>query len=377
VKKVVGIIPGLEVGGAERSLIKLLNMISPSTSRLDLICLSDTDPALEAELPSGCVVHRFRASSSANPLLWGRVALLLRRIGPDVIVGWSTYANFVAALSSVVVPNARLVLSERNYLPRIFSVDRVSKIRRWIIFMLVRSLYRRADVITANSQTGIRFLRGYVGGSPDFQWLPNTVDVAGIDARADEVPVGGFPDFHSPRLLALGRLDYQKGFDVLLRAFARVRAARPDWRLAIVGDGPERRRLRSLAAGLQLDDAVEWVGATANPFPFYRWADLVLVPSRFEGFPNVPLEAMALGRAIVCSDCKTGPRELTVRGRFGRLVPVGDVTALADAVLELGDSPEKRHELGDSERAHVLRTYDMRAVRGRYLEVLGLKDESK
>jgi glycosyltransferase involved in cell wall biosynthesis len=377
VTKIVGVIPGLEVGGAERSLIKLLTTVAPSTSRLDIICLSETDQALEAELPAGCEIHRFRARSSANPVLWARVALLLRRIDPNVIVGWSTYANFVAALSSVVVPNARLVLSERNYLPRIFSVDRVSKIRRWIIFMLVRSLYRRADVITANSQVGIRFLRGYVSGSPDFQWLPNTVDVAAIEAKADVAPAGGFPDTQGPRLLALGRLDYQKGFDVLLRAFAQVRATRPDWRLAIVGDGPERLRLRSLAAELELDEAIEWVGAIANPFPFYRWADLVLVPSRFEGFPNVPLEAMALGRAVVCSDCKTGPRELTERGRFGRLVPVGDVKALADAILELGDSAEKRLELGDSARAHILRTYDVKAVRGLYLRVLGIEDEPK
>jgi glycosyltransferase involved in cell wall biosynthesis len=215
-------------------------------------------------------------------------------------------------------------------------------------------------------------MQRYIGGKASFQWLPNTIDVNSIDHRATHPVSCDFTDHKPPRFLAIGRLVRQKGFDLLLQAFAIVRERRPEWSLHIVGSGPERARLGSLAVELGVEKAVAWSTATSNPFPLYRWADLVLVPSRFEGFPNVPLEAMALGRAVIFADCKTGPRELTENGRFGRLVPVGDVEALARAILELGDSAEAREKLGVAAREHVARTYGTEAARARYAEILGL-----
>lgn len=370
--RVVALIPGLTVGGAQRSMIKLLHVISPLSSRVDLICLGDADSRITSELPESVRLHTLGSRSSTSPWLWFRVVNLLRALRPDVILGWSTYANFVALLASRFIPHARLVLSERNYVPLIFSRSNVPWSRRLVVLALMRWFYPLADVITANSSTNTRFLRRYLGGRPEYRLLPNVVDLKILDGRAIESSVA-IEHVAGPRILAIGRLVHQKGFDVLLRAFAVVHDIRPGWSLVIVGDGPEREGLHVLARDLGIESSVCWIGESANPFPFYLWADLVVVPSRFEGFPNVPLEAMSLGRAVICSDCRTGPRELTRNGRFGRLVPVGEPEDLARAIVESGDSPEKMRALGESARDHVRSNYDVAAIRAGYAEVLGLR----
>lgn len=370
--RVAALIPGLGIGGAERSLIKLLHVIAPMVDSIDLICLATADSHMTSELPAKVRLHVLSSRSSASPWLWLRMIRLLRCLHPDLLIGWSTYANLVAVLVAGFVPKARLVLSERNYVPRLFGHGNVSGLRRWLVLALMRQFYRRADIVTANSRDNVVFLRRFVGGKAKYRLLPNTVDLAELDARANEGYV--IPEWTGgPRILALGRLDYQKGFDILLRAFAQVRSSRPYWRLVIVGEGPARKELQALCRDLALQDAVSWMGEQSNPYPYYKWSDMVVVPSRYEGFPNVALEAMALGRAIICADFKTGARELTGRGRFGWLFPVGDAQALAHTILQVGASDEVMREIGASARAYIRDNYDVAAVRPRYAEVLGLR----
>lgn len=367
--RIVILTPSLELGGAERSLVKLVRLIHPEVDCIDVICMARANETILQELPRSVNVTVMERGATANPLLWARVYSIFRRLRPDVIVGWSTYANLVALLISRFFPEARVVISERNYVPEMFRRVRTGLFRRRIVLSLMRSMYARAHLITANSSDNLRFLRRFVGRGATYCLLPNTIDVSGIDRLAvnDVDPV--FSGVAGPRLLAVGRLDAQKGFDLLLDALARVRKSEP-WELVIVGDGPERGSLQSQAARLGLGEAVHWVGAVENPFPYYRWADVVLLPSRYEGFPNVLLEAMAVGRAVVACDCRTGPRELTDGGRLGLLVPVGDTDALAAAILRIGLDHEQRKKLGEAARSHVIGVYDVGVTRRSYLDAL-------
>ena len=184
-----------------------------------------------------------------------------------------------------------MIVSERNYVPRMYAKSQVGPVLRQTVLLLIRRLYRLADVVTANSQMSLRFLRQYVGKGPVYAVLPNLIDSELVHDYArlpPEIP----PDpVRGPKILALGRLDRQKGFDLLLEALALVRRTHP-WSVVLAGDGPERSRLEHLAHRLGIGSAIQWVGPVKNPFPYYRWADLVVLPSRFEGFPNVALEAM-------------------------------------------------------------------------------------
>lgn len=131
------------------------------------------------------------------------------------------------------------------------------------------------------------------------------------------------------RIVAIGRLAREKGFDVLIEA---MRAVPQPWRLEIYGEGPERPALEALSREAGLAEHVAFKGFSSSPFGALRSADLFVLPSRYEGLGNVVIEAMACQCQIVATDCPVGPSEILQEGRFGQLVPVEDALSLADAI---------------------------------------------
>jgi glycosyltransferase involved in cell wall biosynthesis len=170
-----------------------------------------------------------------------------------------------------------------------------------------------------------------------------------------------------PVIVGMGRLTRQKGFPDLIAAFARLRRRRP-CRLLILGEGRDRERLKSLAARLGVDGDVELTGFLANPYAVLARASLFVLSSLWEGSPNALTEALALGRPAVATDCPSGPREILAGGKYGPLVPVGDVAALAEAMEQTLSRPLPPETL----RAAVA-DYTVEASARRYLEALGLR----
>lgn len=139
--------------------------------------------------------------------------------------------------------------------------------------------------------------------------------------------------------LAAGRLAPQKRFDLLIRAFAA--GSRPEDRLVILGEGPNRRSLEALVRRLGLGDRVSLPGHASAPETWFRRCNAFLLSSDYEGLPGVVVEALAAGIDIVATDCSPGMAELLGQGRWGRLVPLGDREAFAHAIAEAGDrSPD-------------------------------------
>lgn len=166
----------------------------------------------------------------------------------------------------------------------------------------------------------------------------NTIYNPIIDARltkmGTEVPKHHwFESRQVPVILAVGRLSVEKDYPTLIRAFHLVRQQRIA-RLLILGEGEEKIRLKSLVNELSLSQDVEFTGFVANPFAFMKQASCYVISSNFEGFGNVIVEALAMGCCVVSTDCPAGPREILNGGEFGRMVPVGDVTAMAGAILQ-------------------------------------------
>jgi GalNAc-alpha-(1->4)-GalNAc-alpha-(1->3)-diNAcBac-PP-undecaprenol alpha-1,4-N-acetyl-D-galactosaminyltransferase len=363
------VITSLRRGGAENSAVKTIKVIHNNGHATTAIILSDCESELLAQVPKETVVYVLRARKTLNPLLWLRVHRILRNDKPDVVVGWSTYANFVGIVVSLYHRRWKLILSERIYWPPIFAENRMGSIRKKVIQILMRLLYPKADLITANSQRNVRFLTKFIGRGPLYFHLPNTVDVADALNLAEQPPEITIPELTGPHILGLGRLDYQKGFDVMLEALALIRVHYP-WKLLLVGDGPDRCNLEAKAYALGVANAVYWIGEVANPFPYYRWADMVVLPSRYEGFPNVALEAMACARTVVCFDCPSGPKELTQNGRYGVLVKKPSAEALATAILKMGLNGKERTKLGVEAQYHVKDKYDFSAIDQLYAKVL-------
>jgi glycosyltransferase involved in cell wall biosynthesis len=375
-KRVCFLIPGLAIGGSERSLIKLTRLLVESGYRVAVVTFSEpTSDLLQSELHESVHLESLGGLRTANPLLWLRARSFVAQWHPDVLVGWSTYANLVAAVISPKRRAWRLIVSERIYLPEeLRQGNATSTLRRTIVLTAVRRLYGRADVITANSQFSLKFLRRFVRGALECALLPNFVALNQVDRLASPA-AEDVPDIGGAKLLVVARLERQKGLDVLLRAFGRLQ---PTFQaaLVVVGEGSEYEALRNLADRLYLTSRIHWLGRRHNPFPYYRWADVVVIPSRYEGFPNVALEAMACGRAIIATDCKTGPRELTSNGQYGVLVPVDDAASLADQILKLVSNRTRRDALAAAARRHVADSYEVASVAGKILSIFSARNET-
>jgi glycosyltransferase involved in cell wall biosynthesis len=197
-----------------------------------------------------------------------------------------------------------------------------------------RFLYPSADAVVAPS-------RGVAGSLLQLSPIPiqkvhviyNPVVSPELYEKADApVEHPWFQPHQPPVVLAAGRLVALKGYDTLLRAFARVRQETPA-RLVILGEGPERPNLERLAAELGVAADVDMPGFDPNPFRYMKRAGVFVLSSRYEGLPNVLIQALACGCPVVSTDCPSGPSEILDGGRYGALVPVDDVEAMAGAIV--------------------------------------------
>lgn len=256
----------------------------------------------------------------------------------------------------------RMVVSERNTL----SLARHgSWWRQRLRPHLIGRFYRWADGIVAVSGGVADDLTTTTGlPSGRIAVIPNPIITPNVRRMAEETPHHRWlSDGEPPVVIAIGRLAPQKDFATLIEAFAAARGS-SDARLLILGEGPERQNLESVVRSRGLDDVVDLPGWVDNPYPYLRRSALFVLSSRWEGLPGVLIEALYCGVPVVSTDCPSGPREILEGGRHGRLVPVGDVEALARAVSE-GLSGQIAPPSRES-----WQQYEQEAVVTRYLDLL-------
>jgi glycosyltransferase involved in cell wall biosynthesis len=203
--------------------------------------------------------------------------------------------------------------------------------------LLRRVLYRRASALVVLSETSRSYFPAAIQAKSAI--IPNPIAIEPAN------PADALAEREGHTAVAMGRFAPEKGFDLLLDAFARIAGAHPDWRLTIWGDGPLRPQLESLCERLGLTGRVLLPGRTTEPFRELRRADLFVMSSRREGFPLALGEAMACGLPAVSFDCPSGPRQLIRHEVDGLLVPDGDVVALAAAMSRLMADPAERQRL--------------------------------
>lgn len=278
------------------------------------------------------------------------LASYLDRHRPVALLSALNYPNVVALLARRLrAPSTRLVISVHNHLST--AVAHARKKHEREIVVLAHRLYPEADKIVAVSDGVSEDLAQTLGLSrARITRIYNPVFRPEIVALAEsslDHPwlVPGAP----PVLLGIGKLKPQKNFAYLVRAFARVRALRPA-RLIILGEGPERAALLSLARELKVADAVSLPGFVANPFAYFGRAAVFILSSAWEGFANVLIEALACGCPVVSTDCPSGPAEILEQGKYGALVPVSDDQALAHAISTTLDHPPPGDHLRDRAR---------------------------
>ena len=384
----------LHGGGVQRMTMLLADGLAARGARVDLV-VCDTRGELRDQIPSALHVV---ALEHANPIA-ARLAVLradpggmaaylrplatikyasptlgslpalaryLRQARPDSLFSATSYLNIEAVLARRLAGGAtRLVISDRSH----FSSGKPRKAwRQRHLAAAMRRNYLQADAITAVSNGVADDIARSIGiARESITTLYNPTITPDFATKASQ-PVAHpwFADGAPPVLLAVGRTTFQKDFPTLLRAFARVRQDRPV-RLAIVGEtnAKQTARLQDLAGELDVQDAFALLGYQPNPLPYMARAAAFVLSSRYEGFPNVLLEAMACGTPVVSTDCPSGPSEILDGGAYGALVPVGDDAALAAAIGATLATPPDPARL--RARASI---FDYRTAIARYAAVL-------
>ena len=353
-------------GGAPVVVVNLANELAARGIMVDILIFTRRGVTLfPFPFDRSVVLHFLRAHSGLG--LYFQIVSHLLRIRPMAILAVGTKANRLCAHATRVPGiRARFWASLHHALSSETSGWSASKRRRR--FRLWRQVLDRAEGLIAVSRGVANDFAHATGIDPArIRVVYNPIVDPGLVARSQEsVEHPWLQDAGPPVILGVGRLTQQKDFATLVSAFALVRRQRP-CRLLIIGDGEERERLAALATMLGVQDGLDLAGFQPNPLPFMRAARLLVLSSRWEGFGNVLVEALYCGTPVVSTDCPHGPRELLANGELGRLVPVGDPRALADAVLEaLDEEPDP-----DRLRAHA-ETYSATRSADGYLDALGL-----
>ena len=172
-----------------------------------------------------------------------------------------------------------------------------------------------------------------------------------------------YSDCSEKRVIAVGRLDYQKSFDRLILVWEKVHEMMPDWRLDIFGQGEWKEMLQGMIDERGLQDCMRLNGPTKDIGKEYAESSMLVMSSHYEGFPMVMIEAMACGLPAVCFDFKCGPRDIIVEGENGLIVPDGDIEGLAEAIVRLMRDDELRKRMGENAK-RVVETYSEERVMG-------------
>lgn len=331
-------LPSLKGGGAERVMVTLANGFAQRGYVTDLVLATATGPYLTdvAENVRILDLHARRVSHALMPLM-----RYLKQERPVAMLSAMNHANVIAVLArSWSGVSTRLVVSEHSTIS--IGAQRARKIIERVVYALVPWAYKKASAIVAVSQNAARDLEKFARLSVNsVNTIYNPFDVAFIQQHATEAVSHPWflCDKEQPIIIAIGRLTEAKDYSTLLHAFAQVRL-RIHARLLILGEGEQRNDLEALAQSLGLGaDELSMPGFVKNPFAYLAHADLFVLSSRWEGLPSVLIEAMACGTPVVSTDCPSGPREILEGGRWGSLVPVGDIDALAHAIKTVLSTP--------------------------------------
>ncbi len=332
--RVLFAIPSLAGGGAERVVLTLLAHLDRERFAPELAAATLSGPYAD-QVPAHVPAHDLGSARARGAVL--RLAALVRRTRPQVLLTTLGHLNLLAMLARPLYgrPAPALVARETN----IPSRNLGQSPRPWLFGLLYRLLYPRFDRVVCQSRDMQDDLVGNFGvPASRTRVIPNPVDADAVRAKAAAGDVNLPPG--RVNLVAAGKLLQQKGFDLLLAALARLPADR--FHLTVLGQGPLREALETQARGLGLAGRVHFAGFAANPYPWLAAADLFVLSSRYEGLPNVVLEALTLGTPCVAFRCPGGLDEIVQDGVNGYLAAPEDPADLARAILRAADAPPAR-----------------------------------
>lgn len=367
-KHIVIFIPNLGGGGAQRVMLNLALDFHKRGHRVNFVLVHKEGSYLK-NVPKGINVLSFTTLTKRRykmPQMLFLLARYLRREKPDILLSAMNPCNLIAIIARMLSGSeTKIAVSEHNvFLPEESSVNFI--IRRTLPY-LIKLLYPKADFVIATT-------KGMADDLSEATGLPKEIiDVIYnpvvrpeiFEKSKEKVSHPFFKDKSDGVLINVGSLNKQKDHSNLIKAFSILRRSKAV-RLIILGEGENRENLEKMIQDLNLKKFVSMPGFVDNPYAYMVQSDVFVLSSRWEGLPTVLIEAMACGIPVVSTNCPTGPAEILENGKYGKLVPVDDPVALAEALKETLDNPPDPQKL--RERANY---FSVKASADKYLKIIG------
>lgn len=361
--KITFFIPSLGAGGAEKQTVNIANYLADNGFQVNIVLCQSAGIFLQK------VSNKVRITSlnvKYTSISIFKLISYLKLDKPDLLISAIDNANIVAIIARFFLKYPfKLFISVRSTVSK--NLGKSTNIKNKILLYFVKRFYRYADVIIAVSN-GISddLIKTCNISAHKIQVIYNPVINPSIFNLAKEpIQHNWFhKDSVEPVVLAMGRLESNKGFHILIQAFAKIRDKA---KLVIVGgaQGNYYHTLTNLIQKLNINDKVILLPFQENPYPYLKQSKVFVLSSFYEGLPGVLIEALALTPCLVATDCPSGPREILDHGRYGALVPVGDVEALALAI----SSALKKCPESDTNRNVFLKQFTEEVVMQKYLKL--------
>jgi len=355
--KTLFILPGLEAGGAERVLITLMNGVEREKYDPALLSVRGDGPLKDLIDPSipFYALNRKPTVSSLPALL-----RKLRKIRPDIVISTMAHMNFMVLALKPFFPKTIFIV--REAITPSYFLQKYQR-RGFIIKALYRILYRRADIVLSPTRKVFDAFYDWGLNGDNFVLLKNPVDVEKVRASIEPPSMPAKHD-ETIHFIGCGRLDRQKGFDRLIAALGTQELS-CEWRFDILGEGRERDNLAALIKEKSLQDKVVLRGHISPPYPCFTGADCFVLPSRFEGLPNVVLEALACGTPVIATAESGGIDEIAADCPAGSVRIVNDMARFIEAMEHVTPRPG-----GKLYPSLLAECYRQEAVLRRFNEIL-------
>lgn len=355
--------PSFSGGGAERVMVTLANKYIEWGYEVDFIVGFDEGPYKKA-LNSN--VKKFVLYNKSYSRIKRRIRAFLNLrnylLNSDCDVLMSTIRDFnvfVVTTQLLCGSKVKIILREADTLDRIFENY---QLKDKALLALMRFVYPKSLGLVANCKVTKADLSDKVRIKGDaIRVIYNPIDLSAVNKSEDV-------DGVNEKIVACGRLNNKKNFTDLIRVIPLVKEKYPNLVLEILGEGQERENLQALIESLNLNNSVKLVGFVDNPYAYYSQADVFVQTSLWEGFGYVLAEAMACGTPVVAYDSKGAMREILADGKYGMLTPVGDLQALADAIVQQIEQPTSLELLNES-----VQRFDVDTIARQYLDAMGVK----
>lgn len=270
------------------------------------------------------------------PILLWKIRRFIKKDKPDVVISFITQSNIIV-LSALIGVKVKKIIS-----------DRADPYKEQVGFFLKRVIYPLCDTLVIQTDGVKKFYEKIP--SLKVVTIPNPISKPTIEKSKSF-------NFNSPTIVAMGTLKKIKGFDILINAFANIHQKYPDWNLVVFGEGRDRLVLEELIEEHHLQSKVFLPGVIDNPRNTITDADIFVLSSLKEGFPNVLIEAMSVGLPCVSFDCNFGPSEIIDNNKNGILIETGNQKALQDALEKLINSKSLQDELGNRAKKDSMNKY--------------------